>query len=340
MLLAVPGVEGERALKQWSDRVYAALSEPFSVGAGQRRAPVAMGVASFPDDASSADELLSCAIVAKDNRPHAGPRRYASDYDQLTRRKDRLRLDFAKALEKGSLSLAFQPIYRADGTGPVSCEALARWDDPVRGAVSPGEFIPIAESDPELRRALTRWVLRTACGAAMRWNAEAAEPVSVSINVAGPELHDASLIAEVEQALAASGLAPELLVVELTERTLIGDLKAAERSIDGLAKRGVRCALDDFGTGYSSLGYLRTIPLKSLKMDRSFVAEVASDATAREVARGIVNIGRALGMQVVAEGVETEAQRAHLQAIGCDRLQGFLLGRPQPLGEFCDLLQS
>lgn len=255
-------------------------------------------------------------------------------------REDQLHRDLTEAIARGRLSLAFQLINWADGGGLVSCEALARWRDPVRGNVSPGDFIPLAESDPHLRRSLTRWVLRTACDAATRWSAVGASRVQVSVNVAGPELHDPVLIREVEQALLSSGLPPEYLVLELTERTLISDLEAATRAVRTLEALGVQCALDDFGTGYSSLGYLRRIPLDSLKMDHSFVAEVACDATAREVARGIVNIGRALAMHVIAEGVETEEQQAHLDAIGCDQLQGFLLGRPQQADEIVRLLTA
>lgn len=340
MLVARSGVDGEAALEAWAGNVYDTLTEPYSVADGQRRAPAAVGVAGFPAHARNATELLTRAVVAKDNRPNAGPRIYDPEHDQRIQYRDRLHRRLTEALERDQLTLAFQPIFDATGCRPLGCEALARWQDAELGQISPGEFIPLAESDPRLRRALTRWVLRTACTAAAAWNVGRQTAVPVSVNVAGPELHDPGLVDEVDEALGASGLAPERLVLELTERTLIGDLDAASRSVRRLAERGVHCALDDFGTGYSSLSYLRSIPLHGLKMDRSFVAEVACDGTAREVARGIVNIGRALGLSVIAEGVETEAQRAHLQAIGCDGLQGFLLARPQPLNAWLRLLDA
>lgn len=150
------------------------------------------------------------------------------------------------------------------------------------------------------------------------------------MNISGPEFLQDDFIALVESVLADTGLPPEQLVLELTEETVVDDLQAVAQNVQRLGALGIQCALDDFGTGYSSLSYLRSIPFQTLKIDRSFVNDIADDPVSLELGRGIINIGKVLGMKVVAEGVETEAQREQLRGIGCDQLQGFLLARPSP----------
>lgn len=236
-----------------------------------------------------------------------------------------------------NIELVFQPVFRTDGI-LYTCEALARWHDAQLGQVSPGVFIPLAEADPRLSRLLSRLVLRQACAAAVIWNQGRQVPVSVNVNIAGPEFMQQDFPDLVEAILNETGLPAQLLVLELTEQTVVSDVSAVVRTISQLRLQGIRCSLDDFGTGYSSLSYLRTIPLDSLKIDQSFVRDILQDQTAMEVARGIVNIGKALGMTLVAEGVETEEQQQLLTEVGCDALQGYYLARPMSLEKLLTLV--
>ena len=330
LLVVADGFPLKEEAREWCRHFHEALGRSFQIGEGLRTPSIAAGVSLMPEDAHSAGELINHATVAAFSLGQHGLCFFSGEENSYVQQHDYLKARLTEALEEGVIELAFQPIYHIDSGRPASCEALARWEDAQMGPISPGQFIPMAEAEPQLSRKLTRQVLGKACRAARIWNEGRDQPIPVNVNISGPEFHQADFIDLVESVLADAGLPPEQLVLELTEETVVGDVQAVAETVQRLAALGIHCALDDFGTGYASLSYLRSIPFQTLKIDRSFVNDIADDATSLELGRGIVNIGRALGMKVVAEGVETEAQREQLRRIGCDRLQGFLLARPLP----------
>jgi EAL domain-containing protein (putative c-di-GMP-specific phosphodiesterase class I) len=231
----------------------------------------------------------------------------------------------------------YQPIARIATAEVTGVEALVRWQHPRRGLVPPGDFIPVAE-ETGLIVALGRVVLREACRQACAWQPAGGNALTVTVNVSGRQLVDPDFVRDVATALAASGLPPASLVLEMTESVLIDDSEATLARLSELKALGLRIAIDDFGTGYSSLAYLQRFPVDLLKIDKSFIDEVGSGAAESPLARAILGLGGALGMLVVAEGVETGMQWDRLRELGCEFGQGFYLARPMPAEEVSLLL--
>jgi EAL domain-containing protein (putative c-di-GMP-specific phosphodiesterase class I) len=225
-------------------------------------------------------------------------------------------------LVAGRFRLNYQPQVEMGSGKVVGAEALIRWSDPELGEVSPAEFIPIAEQSGFIV-AIGDWVLRQAVAQAALWHAQGRGLV-VCINVSAVQFHRAGFVDRVAEALAQAALPPGLLELELTESILIQDAQEALLRLQALSRLGVKLAIDDFGTGYSSLGYLKRFPIDRLKIDRSFVRGLPSDASDAGIVHAIVNLGRALHLEIVAEGVETEDQRQFLLRTGCEQYQGFL----------------
>jgi EAL domain-containing protein (putative c-di-GMP-specific phosphodiesterase class I) len=256
------------------------------------------------------------------------------------RRRHELVADLRRALEKGELTVAYQPVVdlRAPVTGaPYAVEALARWDHPTRGSISPQEFVALAE-ESGLVGALSRHMLRAACRQTALWQRRYGDqaPSRVCVNVSPLQLRQAGFVHEVATVLQESGLPGTSLCLELTESAVMEDPTLAAASFAALRELGVTVAIDDFGTGYSSLALLRTLPVDLLKVDRSFLAELDQDGSARVVA-AVVGLGTALGLDVVAEGVETVAQQTELMRLGCPRAQGYLFSRPLSPSQLEDL---
>ena len=240
--------------------------------------------------------------------------------------------DLRRAIERDQLTLAYQPIYDL-GTGKISSfEALARWDHPERGPIGPDVFIPIAE-EAGLISALTERVLSRACAQLRLWNHWAGAGMGGSklrmhVNISGTDLCSRTLVSHVTTTLLTNHLEPSQLVLEITESTLMERLDSALETMTRLRDIGVGLSVDDFGTGYSSLSYLSTLPITSLKIDRSFVQRLHDGSKNREIVKAIVTLGRSLGKTVIAEGIETSAQLAELRELGSDYGQGYLLARP------------
>jgi len=339
VLAMAGGFDSQAAVDQWVAGLYDSVTNPYVINRGQRNPDVTAGVSVLPVDAHSAAEMIRhTALALRQSGVSGGMNYYSGEKREDVVRRDHIIGRLTRALEREEIRLAFQPVFRVSDGQPYTCEALARWDDQELGEVSPEEFIPLAEADPRLSCQLSRLVLRQACMAAVEWNRERKYPVAVNVNLAGPEFHRPGLAEEIMTLLETTGLAPSLLVIELTESTVIGDIMAAADTVRQLRDLGVSCALDDFGTGYSSLSYLRRIPFATLKVDRSFICDMPGDDAATAVTRCIINIGKTLGMNVIAEGVETEAQRLQLRNMGCDNMQGYLLSRPLYFREVHQLL--
>jgi diguanylate cyclase (GGDEF)-like protein len=338
------GVRGDADAAVVAERVLDALAQPFVIGdadGGVAEVGVGTSVGIARSGGGGVDALLRDADAAMYRAKQRGKRCYevfAPALHDAARERLAVQTDLRRALEGdpagGRLWVAYQPIVGMDDGRVTGAEALVRWDHPRRGAVPPAEFVPIAEQTG-LVVPLGRFVLADACRVGAAW-AAAGSRARVAVNLSGRQLPTA--VADVAAALAASGLDPDRLTLEVTESTLLGDTDAVHDTLQALKGMGVGLAIDDFGTGYSSLSYLQRFPIDVLKIDKSFVDRVAGTGRGAALARTIVALGDSLGMLTVAEGVEGEAQRAQLLALGCRLGQGYLFARPMPAGAAAALL--
>ncbi|TPG44308.1 EAL domain-containing protein [Roseomonas nepalensis] len=316
-------------------RLVGALSQPFDLGFAEVTISLSVGVALFPEDGATAEEVLRAADIALYRAKEGGRAGFAffhAGMDEEVRQRHALERDLREAVAKGEMSLAWQP--QADSaTGRVrGFEALLRWQHPERGPVSPAVFIPIAEASGAILP-IGAWVLRTAAAEAAGWP----NPLRVAVNVSALQIQQGDFPGTVERILAETSLDPARLEVEVTESLLITDTERTLRTLNALKSLGVQLSLDDFGTGYSSLSMLRNFPFDRIKMDRSFISSLTDSDNSAALVHGILGLSRGLGLPVVAEGVETEAQFRVLQAAQCAEIQGYLIGRPQPIGSFGNL---
>jgi diguanylate cyclase (GGDEF)-like protein/PAS domain S-box-containing protein len=326
VLLAHQADENGAEAAAW--RVMEALKRPFSGGDLSFTVTASIGIAMQPNDGSSFDELMRRAEAAMREVKHAGraafrfhrPRPAQAD----ARSRSRMHLDHAmrQALAQGRLHLHYQPQVEIGGGQIVGAEALIRWRDPELGDISPGEFIPVAEETGFIVP-IGEWVLRQAVKQAAAWQASGM-PTVVSVNVSALQFQQPGFVDGVAGVLREAGLAPPWLELELTESILLQDAQDAMLRLQALAQLGVKLAIDDFGTGYSSLAYLKRFPIGRLKIDRSFISGLPLDESDAGIVRAIISMGRALRLEIIAEGVETVAQRDFLQQAGCDLFQGFL----------------
>jgi diguanylate cyclase (GGDEF)-like protein len=306
-------------------RMRAAFEPPIEVDGHALKVDLCIGVAMFPRDAENAVSLLANADAALYRAKHEGRgaiRLFTSAMDQQLRDRRSLEHDLRFAVERRELYLEYQPQQHRDGhlTG---YEALVRWQHPIRGIVSPGEFIPIAERSGSIAQ-IDNWVLMEACREAASWD----QPLRIAVNVSAAQFRRENLDVQVREALRESGLPPSRLELEITEGVLIEDISRAKKTMHALKSLGILIALDDFGTGYSSLSYIEAFPLDRIKIDRSFVASLAESKRSLAIVRAVIGLAHGLDVPVLAEGIETEAQMSLLQHEGCDEMQGYLLGRP------------
>jgi EAL domain-containing protein (putative c-di-GMP-specific phosphodiesterase class I) len=257
---------------------------------------------------------------------------FEADMDQRLRERRALLQDLRSAVEHRELAVFYQPQARIDGE-ITGFEALVRWQHPVRGPVSPGEFIPIAE-ESRLILPLGEWVLREACREAASWP----NALHVAVNLSAVQFRHGDLAALVHEVLLESGLSPGRLELEITESVLIDDLPRALSILRRLKALGVRIAMDDFGTGYSSLSNLQAFPFDKIKIDRSFISNLESNVQSATIVRAVLALGRGLDLPVVAEGVETQAQLAFLSQEACAEVQGYLFGKPRPIADYAALV--
>ncbi|MCC7367284.1 MAG: EAL domain-containing protein [Chloroflexi bacterium] len=316
-----------------ADRLAEAMRAPFSIAGRDVVVTASIGVAISAGERADRDALLQAADLAMYRAKVNGrarselfdPRMAADAGDRLE-----LEMDLREAIARDQLSVVYQPIISL-ATGRVSSvEALLRWEHPKRGTIGPARFIPIAEETGLIVR-IGAWVLAEACREAMTWpQADGAEPLTVCVNVSPRQLRDAGLLEDVGRVLHATGLPAHWLELEVTESAVMKDPDAARARLEALQRIGVSLSIDDFGTGYSSLGQLRHFPFDTLKVDKSFMTGLGEDRQNTAIVGGLVALARNLGLSVVGEGIETPKQLAHLQVLGCDRGQGYLLSRPIP----------
>jgi diguanylate cyclase (GGDEF)-like protein/PAS domain S-box-containing protein len=337
--ILVEGIDGPADVERIAAAVEATFEEPLALDGADAAVAASIGIAfSQPDD--STEQLLRNADIAMYNAKAAGKGRYVVFQPRMQEAlSERLRLeeDIGRGLEGGEFYLEFQPVIDLRTRELLGVEALLRWRHPELGLIPPARFIPVAEESGQVVD-LGRWVLGEACGRVRAWRDKipGGGALRVAVNISGRHLQHADLVGDVRSALAASGLEPGNLVIELTESTVMQNTELNLARLRELKALGVRLAIDDFGTGYSSLSYLHRFPIDILKIDRSFVSRLTEVGDGPELARAVVMLGDTLGLETVAEGIEQEDQAAELLALGCVAGQGFLFAPSASLESLTD----
>ncbi|WP_448626164.1 putative bifunctional diguanylate cyclase/phosphodiesterase [Geodermatophilus sp. URMC 64] len=327
---------GPQTARAVAARILAAFGDPVSLDGRTVVVHVSIGVADTTTPGErSAEALLRNADLAMYLAKAQGKHRvvvYADGMAQEARGKAELVESLARALPEGQLAVHYQPVVGLPAGEVTSYEALVRWQHPERGLVSPADFIPLAE-DTGLIVPIGAWVLTEAARQAVTWSREAGRPIGMAVNLSPRQLADDDVVATVAAALEETGLPAVQLTLEVTESVLVQDIERVVDRLRALRTLGVRIAIDDFGTGYSSLSYLRRLPADTIKIDRSFVTDLAQDGASRTLVSSIIELARSLHLDVVAEGVEDVAQRSVLQSLQCSHAQGFLFARPRPAAQ-------
>lgn len=310
------------------------LGEPFLIGEARIEIGATVGIARCPQDGTSADKLLRAADVAMYEAKRAGGGRYRffhAEMDARLRERTIIETDLRAAIESGAVEAYFQPVMSLTTSAITGFEALARWNHPTRGLLAPDLFIPIAE-DLGLIDKLSYGILRSGCIASRDWPPH----TTLAINISPLQLKDPWLSARLLAILTEHGFSPSRLIVEVTENAIIEDIPLVSSVFSSLQNAGIRVALDDFGKGYSSLNHLRQLRFDHLKIDSSFVLSMDASES-QKIVSAIAGLGKALGMPVTAEGVETEASAQTLRSLGCEQAQGYLFGRPGTASETAKL---
>jgi diguanylate cyclase (GGDEF)-like protein len=320
-----------------ADRIIKSVSEPFEIRGQLHRIGLSIGVATYPSDGVDTMALLANADAAlyraKSDGRHVA-RFFEPAMDRHLRERYSLQHDLLSAVARNELVLHYQPQARIDGD-VFGFEALIRWQHPTLGLVTPGTFIPLAEQNGLITE-ISEWTLRQACREAASWTV----PLQVGVNLSPILFRQGDLVGLVLAILLETNLAPERLELEITEGVLINDPSRALSILRRLKSIGVKIAMDDFGTGYASMSSLQSFPFDKIKIDRTFVSGIASNAQSAVIVRAVIGLGRALRMPVIAEGVETEEERVFLMREGCEEIQGYLIGRPAPIARYAELINA
>ena len=335
-VLLLSGAASRAAVAEVAAKLLTAIGAPMDVAGASISVTPSIGVAMFPEHGASAAELIKYADIAMYQAKAGGRAAYKFFHpDMATAVEAELALEsrLAQAVREQEFVLHFQPQLRMSDGALIGIEALVRWAHPEHGLITPGDFIPVAEAR-RLILPIGQWVLRTALQHAVRWHEISLARVPVAVNLSGLQFQAPGFVGSIEAALAEAGATGAMLELELTERMLMDNLATVQSVLTSLRALGVRIAVDDFGTGYTSLQHLKSLPLDRLKIDRSFVEGLPGDAGSAAITSAIIQMGHGLGLQVLAEGVETAAQRAHLLGQGCDAQQGLLDGAPMAVAEF------
>ena len=325
-------IEQEQDATVVAQRVLDTLASPFRVNGQEAVVTGSVGIAFFPENGETIDQLLKCANSAMYRSKERGRNNYQifskeMHSEVLTRMS--LERDLRHALERDEFLLHYQPQLSLEDNGLLAVEALVRWEHAERGLIAPMDFIYLLE-DTGLIVTAGEWILRKACEQVREWQTAGFNNLRVAVNLSPRQFEDKNLVEIVSRALKDFQLAPQCLELEITESHLMQDTERTKATLASIKGLGVRIAVDDFGTGYSSLAYLRRFPIDSLKIDKTFVRDITTERDDASIAAGIISLGHKLRLDVIAEGVETEEQLAFLYKEGCDAIQGYLCGRPQP----------
>jgi diguanylate cyclase (GGDEF)-like protein len=320
------------------------MAQEFDIDDHQLFIAASAGIAIGPSHGASLEDLLASADLALYDAKASGGRicrLYEAPLRARAKHRRELDTELRRACANREFVLYFQPQVRASDGAIVGAEALLRWNHPVHDILAPGAFID-ALSKSAVAKETGRWILTEACGAAASWRAKGFPPIRVGVNLFQAQFANGNLLQDVEFALQESGLAPEALELEITENIALGGEEGTLAPLRELRSKGVGIAFDDFGTGYASLSYLTRYPLTRIKIDRSFIQKIGDNCTSEDTAivRSIIMMGRNLGLDVIAEGVETSAQAEYLKHQGCPELQGYLFSKPISREAFEKLVQS
>jgi diguanylate cyclase len=333
-LITTPDVQ-PAAIAELGDRLMASVSSDLTILGQQLRVGLSVGVALAPNDAMESVSLVANADAALYRAKADGRgtvRFFAAEMDQKLRERRALQHDLRSAIERDELKLFYQPQAKIGGE-VVAFEALLRWHHPQRGAVSPATFIPLAE-ESGLILPIGEWVLRTACREAAAWS----KPLRIGVNLSPVQFRHGDLVSLVHSVLLETGLSPSRLELEITEGVLIDDFSRTVSMLRRLKAMGVRIAMDDFGTGYSSLSYLQSFPFDKIKIDQTFIANLKQNPQSATIVRAVIGLGRGLDVPIIAEGVETSEQLEFLAGANCDQIQGYIVGKPQPIAYYADVV--
>ena len=341
-VVLLPEVNGEKYAAVVAQKILAAVARPFMLMGQEFRVTASIGISTYPQDGLDEQTLTKNADIAMYQAKAEGKNNFQFYSEKLNANSlERLTLESSlrHALERGEFRLHYQAKRDIAGGKITGMEALLRWEHPDLGTVAPMQFIPIAE-ETGLIIPIGKWVLKTVCLQSIDWQKQGLPALSIAVNLTARQFLDEQLLGDVASILAATGIAPNLLELELNEGLLIHDVENTLRILTGLKGLGVRIAVDDFGTGYSSLALLQRFPLDTIKIDRSFMRDFIGAEEDTGLADAIIAMGKSLSLTVVAQGVETKEQADHLRAHACDELQGFYFKRPLPVDEFTQLLRD
>jgi len=334
--------------KDLADKIAAVIrTEPFKVFNEQFQIRASIGVSTFPDDATDPDQVMKNADIALNRAKEEGRdtiKEYSEDFDRAVQQRFQMLRDLRDALEHNQLQLFYQPQLDLNTGKVIGAEALLRWwkpDNSKEGGtfISPGEFIPVAEQSG-LIVPIGEWVMETACRTAKGWKETHGFDIRIAINVAAAQFSQSDICGHTQKIINETGLKPHMIELEVTESVFMDDIHHTIQTLQNLHAIGVELAIDDFGTGYSSLSYLRQFPIDRLKIDQSFIRNALNDPDDASIARTIIALGRALGLKVIAEGVETKDHETFLLKEGCDEVQGFRYCRPIPDEKFIEFIKN
>jgi len=340
-VLLVAEQQPEEGVYRAIQRVMAAMSQPFVIDEREFKITCSAGIASFPRDGKDADTLLRNADTAMYRAKDLGRNNfqlYSSDMNSDLRERLTLETDLWKAVVRNELVLHYQPKVELKSGRIIGMEALLRWNHPTKGMILPEKFIPVAEAS-SLITEISSWVIHEACANNKAWQDANLRALPIAVNISARQLHDRDLVETVRTALQTTHLRPEYLEIELTESAVMMHPEDAINTMARLRDMNVRIALDDFGTGYSSLSYLKRLPVTGLKIDQSFVRDLAFDPDDAAIVRAIVAVAHELMLEVTAEGVETAEQAEFLKTHSCNEAQGYYFARPVPADEMQALLE-
>jgi diguanylate cyclase (GGDEF)-like protein len=318
-----------------------ALGKPLELSGHECRVTASIGIAMFPEDGADEQTLTKHADIAMYLAKEEGKndaRFFSNEIKAQSIERLTMETSLRHALDRDELRLHYQPKLDVSSGRIAGVEALLRWAHPELGMLPPMRFIPLAE-ETGLIVPIGRWVMKTACAQNMAWKREGLPPLSMAINVSPRQFSDEHLLRDVDDVLAASGMDPGLLQIEITESMVMLNVERAVQLLDAIRSRGVRLAIDDFGTGYSSMSMMKRFPIDTIKIDRSFIRDLPQNSEDKAIAQAIIGMGKALGLTIVAEGVETSEQEEFLREHACDEIQGFLFSKPVPAENIPALLR-